>query len=191
MLNRLKLKLCFLVLVGAVVFVPASAGAVPLGLVLQTPDALVDSIDITYDAGTDAFAATGFALSIDSLNLDAPGSFSLFAVIDDLGVLSSGSLSVFGTQGALNSGTLLTGGLTNFGFSGDALGIVFEFTFDPNGGDLLSAYAGRSGGIVMSTSLNSFSGFGSSFDNLIISIPEPEAELLTLPRLFRNRVPPS
>lgn len=169
---RINRVLRFVLLVGLMALVvPASSGAAPLGLVLQTPDVLLSTIDITYDSVFDAFDATGFALSIDGLNLDAPGTFSLSAVIDDLGVLSSGVLSIQGTQGGLNSGILLTGTLNNFGFFGDALGMVFEFTFDVTGGDLLSAYSGRSGGIIMSSALNSFSGFGSNFDNLIIGIP--------------------
>ena len=156
----------------AVLLLASASQSAPLNLVLEpTPDIVSGTIDIQYTAASDVFSATGFAFDLDGLNLDAPGSFSLSAIIDEFGVLSSGTLSILGTQAPLlNSGTLLTGSLTNFGFAGDATGMLFEFEFDVTGGDLAPAYSGAPGGVIMSSTLNSFSGFGSDFDNLIFDI---------------------
>src|SRR5438552_1307469 len=48
------------------VLVTASGEAAPLGIALRPfPDIFVDGITITYDAGTSAFTATGFAETLD------------------------------------------------------------------------------------------------------------------------------
>jgi len=162
-----------------ILFLSGSALAVPLDLILLLPDVASGTIDVTHVAGTDAFSATGFALELDddgvlpNIQLDAPGGFSISALIDDAGVLTSGSLSITGTIASEGyvSGTLLTGDLTNFGWAGDAAGMIFEFEFDVTGGDLAPSYAGAPGGVILGTTLNSFGGFGSDFDNLIIGIP--------------------
>jgi hypothetical protein len=170
-----------LVLLVSISLLSSKASATPLNLDLHHPDVLSGSIDVVYDAGTDAFSASGFALELDddgvlpNIQLDAPGGFSIAATINDLGALvgSTGTISLTGTiasEGFL-SGTLLTGELTDFGFVGDAAGMIFEFAFDVTGGDLAPDYPSPHGGVIMSSSLNSFGGFGSSFDNLIFDIP--------------------
>jgi hypothetical protein len=64
-----------------------------------------------------------------------------------------------------NSGTLLTGTLTAFGFP-DPGGDPLEFLFNVTGGDAAGLYASAPGGIILSGT-----GFGGSFnvdfDNLI------------------------
>ena len=61
------------------------------------------------------------------------GVFDLSASIDSSGLFTSGSLNISGTVPTLgfNSGTLLTGNLTAFGFSnfgGDPLEFLFDVT---------------------------------------------------------------
>ncbi|MDX1450628.1 MAG: hypothetical protein R3246_16390 [Acidimicrobiia bacterium] len=151
---------------------PASA------LTLGLPDVVSGFIDVTYDSTTDTFTATGFSLEIDddgvapNVALDASGGFSVVATIDDTGTLVSGTVSVTGTQTVplgYVSGTLAAGSITSFSWSGDASGIVFEFGFTFSSGDLASP--GTAGGVILATTLNSFSGFGSDFDNLLFAIP--------------------
>ena len=82
-------------------------------------------INITYSSVTDTLTATdtifsAFALDDGTtLHTIIGGGLNLSAPIDNLGVLTStGSINVTGTIAALNfnSGTLLTGTLTAFGF---------------------------------------------------------------------------
>jgi len=151
------------------------AQAAPLGLTLNDfPDIVSAFIDVTYNATSDTLNANGFAEELDDdgsvpAEAIAGGSFSLTATIDASGALSAGSLSIGGTVASLgfNSGTLLTGTLTAFGFP-DAGGDPLEFLFDVTGGDAAALYGGGSipGGIILSDS--GFPGsFDSNFDNLV------------------------
>ena len=152
----------------------AGAQATLLGITLEdNPDIVSAFIDINYDAGTQSLTADGFALQIDTGGGVFPvagGLFDLDAVIDNAGNLIGGSFSIFGTIAGLgfNSGTLLTGNLTAFGFP-DAGGSPFEFLFNTTGGDAAGLY-GSTGGILLSET-----GFGgdwaSDFDNLLSGIP--------------------
>lgn len=147
--------------------------AAPLGLTLfDTPDIVSSFIDVVYDAGTDSLTAAGFALQLDdgSPNPIAGGLFTLNAAVDDSGNLSGGSLTISGTIAGLgfNSGTLLTGTLSAFGFPG-AGGDPLEFLFTVTGGDAAALY-GSAGGIILSQS--GFTGdWANDFDNLISGIP--------------------
>jgi len=197
----LSLRPTLFALGAAFLLLAGPASATPLNLTLGLPDVVSGFIDVTYDSGTGTFTASGYSLEIDddgsapNVALDASGGFSVVASIDNTGSLLSGSVSITGTQTiplGYVSGTLVTGTLTNFGWSGDASGIVFEFTYSTTGGDL--AGSGTPGGIVIATALNSFSGFGADFDNLFFGIPgtgdatadtaptvpEPATALLTL-----------
>ena len=157
----------------------ASAQAAPLNLTLNnTPDIVSSFIDVTYDAGTDSLIASGFAFELDddgSVPAEAivDGIFDLSATIDSTGALTGGTLTIGGTVASLgfNSGTLLTGNLTAFGFP-NAGGDPLEFLFDVTGGDAASLYGGGSipGGIILSDA--GFTGdFGSDFDNLSGGVP--------------------
>ena len=76
-----------------------------------------------------------------------------------------------GTIAALgaNSGTLLTGTLTAFGFPVGP-GQIFEFLFTPTGGDLLTGF-GTEGGIILDAGANDFTGsFDPPFSNSANSI---------------------
>jgi len=162
---------------GTFLMLGASAQAAPLNLTLNdTPDIVSSFIDVTYDAGTDIFNASGFALELDDdgsgpAEAIAGGTFDLAATIDASGVLSGGSLTIGGTVASLgfNSGTLLTGTLTAFGFP-DAGGDPLEFLFDVTGGDAAGLYGGIPGGVILSAT--GFTGdFTTNFDNLISGIP--------------------
>ena len=159
---------CFIVLV------PSLAQAAPLNLTLNdVPDIVSQFIDVTYNATLDELTASGFALELDDdgsvpAEAIAGGTFDLSATIDATGSLSGGSLSIGGTVASLgfNSGTLLTGTLTAFGFP-DAGGDPFEFLFDVTGGDAAALYGGGSvpAGVILSGT--GFGGnFTSDFDNL-------------------------
>jgi hypothetical protein len=191
-----------LVFLAAISLLPSAAFATPLNLTLLLPDVVSGTIDVVYDAGTDTFSASGFAFELDddgvlpNIQLDAPGDFDIIAAIDEFGALSAGTLSITGTIASegYNSGTLLTGSLSDFGWAGDASGMIFEFEFDVTGGDLAPVYGGLPGGVILGTTLSTppgFSGFGSSFNNRIFDfegtgaggadtapIPEPSTALL-------------
>lgn len=154
----------------------SQAQAALLGLtLLDTPDIVSDFIDVSYDASTDSFTANGFARELDddgSVPAEAitDGTFNISATIDGSGSLTSGSLSIGGTVASLgfNSGTLLTGSLTAFGFL-DSGGDPLEFLFDVTGGDAAGLY-GSIGGIILGAT--GFGGnFTSDFDNLVGGVP--------------------
>ena len=151
----------------------SAANAAPLGLtLLDAPDIFSSFIDVTYDASTDSLSAMGFALELNDgigVNDITNGMFTLDAVIDDAGNMSSGSFTIGGTIAALGyvSDTLLTGTLDAFGFApgGDPL----EFLFTVTGGDAAALYGGSGGMVLAGTG---FSGsWASDFDNLISGIP--------------------
>ena len=159
---------CFIVLV------PSLAQAAPLNLTLNdVPDIVAQFIDGTYNSASDAFVASGFALEIDddgSVPAEpiASGTFDLTATIDNAGNLVGGTIAIGGTVASLgfNSGTLLTGTLTAFGFP-NVGSDPFEFLFDVTGGDAAALYGGGSvpAGVILSGT--GFGGdFNSDFDNL-------------------------
>lgn len=145
-----------------------NAQAATLNLTLfDTPDIVSGFIDVTYSAATSTFGANGFAEELDddgSIPAEAitNGTFNLDATIDAAGSLAGGSLTIGGTVATLgfNSGTLLTGDLTAFGFE-PAGGDPLEFTFDVTGGDAAALYGGVGavGGVIMGAT-----DFGGSFD---------------------------
>ncbi|MFC1773566.1 hypothetical protein ACFL3A_09470 [Pseudomonadota bacterium] len=150
---------CFIVLV------PSLAQAAPLNLTLNdVPDILAQFIDVTYNAASDAFVASGFALEIDDDGSVPPeeilnGTFDLSATIDATGTLIGGSLTIGGTVPTLGftSGTLFTGTLTAFGFP-NVGSDPFEFLLDVTGGDAASLYGSGPAGVILSGT-----GFGGDF----------------------------
>jgi hypothetical protein len=167
------LGIYFLLILAAAVFMFSPvARAAPLNLVPMPPDITAGFIDVTYSAGTDLLSASGFSATLDGNNLDtSDGVYSIDATIDETGALLSGTVSIEGTYAAsgFNSGTLLTGDLTDLGFPLPGNGDTLEFLFDVTGGDAAGLY-GPEGGIILS-----FSGFGDSFasdfDNLMMGFP--------------------
>jgi hypothetical protein len=140
-----------------------------LNLIPETPDIFSSFTDISYNAGTDLLTAEGFAISLDDDGVGLPepiagGSFDLTATIDDSGNLSAGSFSIGGTVASIgaNSGTLLTGGLTDIGFNDAGGGDPLEFLFSVTGGDLAGLYGGTGGIILTGTG---FTSWATSFQN--------------------------
>ena len=137
------------------------------------PDIVSGFIDVSYDASTQAFSASGFSLEL-KISGNSPeqitnGNFNLDATIDNNGSLFGGTLTIGGTIASLgfNSGTLVTGTLTAFGFPDDG-GDLLEFHFDVTSGDAASLYGPR-GGIILGNS--GFDGyFSADFDNLAAGI---------------------
>lgn len=174
------------------------AQATPLNLTLSNfPDIISGFIDVIYDATTDNFSASGYALELDD-GVGMPesisgGTFDITVMIDDSGVASGGTLTIGGTVLALgfSSGTLLTGTLTDFGYSGTG-GDPLEFLFDITGGDASGLYGAAPAGVILSAT-NFGGSFAVDFDNLIGGVlytgtgtaisdiaPVPEASSLLL-----------
>lgn len=176
------------------------AAAAPLGLTtISAPDITSGFIDVSYNASSETFLASGFALTLDddgvgaSDNIDPAGSFNITATIDNAGVLSSGSLTIDGS--VLGFGpSLLIGSLTDFGFL-DGGGDLFEFLFTIDGGDLATLYGdvGPVVGVILDANGSTFTGsFATDFDNNFGSpglgqgvsdaapIPEPATLFLVL-----------
>ncbi len=137
------------------------ANAVPLDLNLQpSPEIFLFNDRVFYQSPTDYFIAKGTPLILTDANLGVNYTiqaylydYSLEAFIDSSGVLSSGTILINGTIPDLgfNSGTLLTGDLTEVGFGNSGLDPL-EFKFVVTSGDASSLYGGigSTGGIVFS-----------------------------------------
>lgn len=132
-----------------------SAQASLLGLTLNdSPDIVVSGITTTYVAGTDLFTATSIGpMELDdgsgpSLGIDNE-LFTLDAIIDSSGNLSSGTFSIEGDGLGFATNNLLTGNLTAFG--SDTKFDPFEFRFTVTSGELASLYglAPGTGGIIL------------------------------------------
>ena len=143
------------------------------------PDITAGFIDVTYNASTGALLASGFALTLDDDGSAPPeaiisGTSMVTATIDTTGSLIGGTVSIGGTVPtlAMNSGVLLQGIVSGFGFS-DVIGVdTLEFLFDITAGDAADLYggAGTTVGIIMGST--GFSGtFAQDFDNLMFSMP--------------------
>jgi len=138
--------------------------AAPLNLTLNdSPDIVSSFITVDYNSATDVLTASGFANQLDDDGIGTPlniagGTFDLAASVLDDGTLAGGSLAIGGTVAGLgfNSGTLLTGSLTDIGFN-IAGGDPLEFLFDVTGGDAAGLY-GSLGGIILNSA-----GFGGSW----------------------------
>ena len=150
---------------------PARAELLNLDL-LDSPDITSAFIDLMYDAASDQFTASGFAMTFDDGILSpaniAGGVFSIAATITDGGILSGGSLTIQGGGSGFGP-TLLTGELLSFGYF-DGGGDLFEFVFAVTGGDLATPLfygdPGTVAGVIINANGSSFAGsFGQSFDN--------------------------
>jgi len=190
---------CYAV-IGFLICVGRASAADPLNLeLLDSPDFISGFLDVSYDSINDLFEVDGFALEFDEDGIGVPfgidnGTFELDAMIDSLGMLSGGSVQIGGTIPGLglNSGTLLTGNIVDFGFEADA-GAPLEFLVSLTGGDAASYYQSDPVGLILTQS--GFTGtFESDFDNLMGGssgtgsgladvapvVPLPESGLLAL-----------
>jgi hypothetical protein len=149
---------------------PASGAFIDGFGLLDSPDVASRFIDVTFDAGTDAFVASGFALAYDDGTPPGDdiidGSFLITASIADDGAAGAGSLDIGGTIGLLGP-SLLTASLVDFGFS-DAGGMLLQFVFAVTGGDLAGAYGGVGAlvGVSMDVDSDGYpAGWTKSWDN--------------------------
>ena len=174
--------------VGIALIGATQAGAAPLNVILEPePDINWGFGSVNYNAGADTLTVTAIAGAVN--NMDAfnvvnqaisGGTLSLTANIDGTGALLGGSFTVGGTIAAFgfNSGTLLTGTLTAFGFPNVAPGAL-EFLFTATGGDAQALYGGD-GAIVIGIT-NGYAGnwnnnFSASFSapgDIGTVVPEP------------------
>ena len=157
---------CLLALVAT-----SSARADLLNLeLLDFPDITSGFIDVMYDAGSDQFSATGFALTLDDDGIGSAesiigGVFTITATISEGGLFSGGSLTIEGDVLGFGS-SLLTADVLDFGFQNEG-GDLFEFEFEVTGGDL--AIAGLYGdpgtvvGVILDANFGG-TGFFGSFD---------------------------
>lgn len=137
---------------------------------LDFPDIFSGFIDVMYDAGSDQFTATGFALTFDD-DGDGPqenitgGVFTIVGTILEGGFFTSGSLTIEGDVLGFGT-TLLTADVVDFGFLNDG-GDLFEFVFQITGGDLAIAelYGGPGTivGVILDANFGG-TGFNGSFD---------------------------
>ncbi len=151
---------------------PAQGSLLNLSL-LRSPDITSGFIDVEYDAGTQVFTASGFALQLDGIDFDVIGSFDYFIQLDGFGGLSFGSLTITGEVGdfgpPLFGPPLLTGDVTAFGFQ-DGGGDLFEILFTVTGGSMATAAhygdPGAVGGVIMNANGSNFGGtFDVDFNN--------------------------
>ncbi len=148
-----------------VVGASGAAVAAPLNLTLDRPDISSFFISASYNAATDTLTATGTAAAIDFDGIAPPdfnivgGTFSLSAVIDASGNMSSGTLTIGGSVGALGATSpLLIVDLDVFGFGTMPTTQIFEFLGTATGGSLASEFQP-----LVGTVLNMGSGFQGSF----------------------------
>ena len=137
---------------------------------LDFPDIFSGFIDVMYDAGSDQFTATGFALTFDD-DGDGPqenitgGVFTIAGTILEGGFFTSGSLTIEGNVLGFGT-TLLTADVVDFGFQNDG-GDLFEFLFTITGGDLaIAEFYGGPGtivGVILDANFGG-TGFDGSFD---------------------------
>ena len=168
-----------------VLLVSALSQAAPLYLdgFQGLPDIASFNIEIDYDAGTDLFTADGdpqlYTTGTDTYDIlsTEDALFDLDAVIDDSGVLQSGTLTITGNVDRspdYPSGTLLSVNLTDFGFNepgpsnGGNVAPVFEFVGVATGGVLFSEMKGKGNqvGIILTSFQDNFTGeFDVSYRN--------------------------
>jgi hypothetical protein len=165
-LRRLRLYLFAIFALAVFLFTPV-AQAAPLNLSLQpSPDIFSAYIVVNYTpGGTDNFTANGWATklydggTLYNISYGSTPNFNITATIDTSGNASAGSLAIGGTIPTLgfNSGTLLTGALTDFGFMSGG-GDPLEFLFDLSGGDAAGLFGANPAGVILGGLDNDFDG---------------------------------
>lgn len=204
---RIRYGLLSLVVIGIGMFAGTSQAAL-LGLTRESPDLTSQPVTVAFDAGTGEFRVEGSIISGFDLDNVAPPDYTMAdfggvmnyeisVFLDNLGNPLSGSLLVEGTLAAegANSGTLLTGIISDFGFQDigpfDPVSL-FEFVFTTTGGDLRALYFPVQAQVILTafddnttyngtfTSDFSFLGQISQTDTFAPQVPEPAAGLLLL-----------
>ncbi|GMU21581.1 MAG: hypothetical protein AMXMBFR13_16730 [Phycisphaerae bacterium] len=138
------------------------------------PDISAALIDVSYNAATDVFQASGRSVQLKDAGgthvIGAPRPFQIDAIIDENGVLGAGTLTISGSVLGLGP-SLLTGSLTGLSYDAGG-GDLFRFEFDVTGGDLaLASHYGPAGSpvvVLLDANFTSspFNGtFAASFNN--------------------------
>ena len=136
--------ICLFLLAGLFAGIGSSsrAGLLNLTPLAGVPDFMAGFINLTYSATTSLLQAQGFTTDYanGSVSLAAPGSYSLTAIINTSGLLTSGTVTIQGDVGngteTLLTGTLNTGASgTGFGSMDPPGGSLFDFTFNVTGGN--------------------------------------------------------
>jgi|GEM_PF-763370 len=194
-LLRIRLAVLSVASLCLVLVVGTEANAALIGLTSQPPDITAFFISVNYDATTDALTANGFATNLDldgvappDYSITAPRAFTISATVDSSGVASGGTLVINGTVPAVGavSGTLLTGTLTQFGYSTTPGGEIFEFVFtvEDDDGDLASSFKPLAGVILDAIDTGFGGSFTSDFSNSGFgnadTFPVPEPATLSL-----------
>jgi hypothetical protein len=160
----MKTHLSRLIAVSVLLF-GVAAHAAPLNLNLaDAPNIFSDNLGVQYGFLPDTLTVSGNASTLDDDGVGAAEpidstccgtTFNLSATIDSAGMASGGSLIIGGTVAALgfNSGTLLTGTLSSFGFPA-AGGDSMEFVFDVTGGDAAGLFGAQFGVVLTGTGLS-------------------------------------
>lgn len=163
--------------------VSCAASAAPLNLNLLRPDITSGFLTVTYNATSDVLSVTGPALTIDFDGVSPPdhaitgGTFTLSAIINASGMLTSGTLTITGTVGAIGATSpLLTANLTGFGFSSSPVTQIFEFTGAVTGGSQAAGY-----GASVGTVLNTGGGFPGHFNSNFSKSGQGSADTARIP----------
>ena len=149
------------------------------------PDLAGGTMDVTYNAVSGAFVASGWTMDYNisdgnggptDVGVSVTDSYILSATINNSGVLTGGTLTINGAVGdGDTSVTLLTANLvtgsagTAFGY-GDGNNNIFQFRFTVTGGTLENDFggAGTAGGVILDAWFASNPGnqpFTGSFNN--------------------------
>jgi hypothetical protein len=149
------------------------------------PDLTGSYMDVSYDAGSSAFLASGWTTAYNisdghggatDVGVSQVDSYILSATINNSGVLTGGTLTINGAVGdGDTSVTLLTADLITgsaglaFGY-GDGGNNIFQFRFDVSGGTLADDFGGTgtAGGVILDARFASNPGnqlFTGSFNN--------------------------
>ncbi len=190
-----------LMLAAALLALPSTAQASPLGLFPAHPDISSSSLSVTYTQATGNIHVEGWATSFDpydgstlvGISADHLNYF-IDIWVDSLGVPRSGTTGTLSITGSLESGegpNLLSGELYAFGFP-DLGGDYLEFVFTNLEGDLASQYTSGAAGVILAGSglpgtlfdedfANDGMGYADTFDT---SVPEPSTTLLLVAGLF-------
>jgi hypothetical protein len=147
----------------------------PILLTEGLPDLTGSYMDVSYDAGSSAFLASGWTTAYNisdghggatDVGVSQVDSYILSATINNSGGLTGGTLTINGAVGdGDTSVTLLTANLvtgaagTAFGY-GDGNNNIFQFRFDVSGGTLADDFGGTgtAGGVTLAAWFDASSG---------------------------------
>jgi hypothetical protein len=158
--KRARLALVLCALVGGLA---GSATAAPIGATTGAPTLTAGPVDVTYDAFTQDFSASGLPLTLNGVPVQGPKGLQISAIVqtDGTGLSPSSFLLITGDIG-FGSQTLLLGTLTQVGFDGSSVldSSIIEFLVSVDSG---WAAFGPTAGVILS---------GLQFSPLLSTDPE-------------------